>query len=402
MHRDDRALTSTARPASSMNSRSTSEARTSSAVWALALLALACEPEPEPEPRRREPEVEAPEPEVEETVPGDFVVRRSRSMMGTIFQITVAGMSEERADPVMRAALDEIDRLEGVLSEWREDSEVSAINRAAGNGRAIRVGEDTMRIVVTSNETSALSGGAFDLSWAALRGLYRFQPGEHHVPPLSEVRARLALVGWRDIVVDRDASTVRLAREGMALGTGGIAKGYALDRAAAVLREGGAENFMLFGGGQVLVHGRRGERPWRVGIQHPRDPAVYIGFIEATEGSIATAGDYEHAFVDERGRHWHHIIDLSTGLPSTASMQVTVLARDGLTADAVDTAAFILGPERGLEMLARAPGAPKAVIIGPDLRVHTTPGFREEVVWRVELDDRGRLPGETRFDRTQE
>lgn len=357
----------------------------------LVLAAIACsDPEParvdrEPPPRE-EPRPAAPE-----------LVQRSRPAMGTVYSISVAGMSEEEADPLIRRALDEIDRLEAILSEWQPESEISRINAAAGDGRPIAVGPETMRIVLTSNETSVLSDGAFDLSWAALRGLYRFQPGEEQVPELSEVRARLRNVGWRDIVVDEQASTVRLARAGMALGTGGIAKGYALDRAAAILREGGAESFMLFGGGQVLVHGMRSpDRGWRVGIQHPRDPQQYIGFIEATEGSIATAGDYEHAFVDDEGRHWHHIIDLSTGLPSRASIQVTVHARDGLTADAVDTAAFILGPERALEMLARAPGSPQAVIIGPDLRVYTTPGIRDRIIWRTELVD-GRLPGSPRF-----
>ncbi len=197
-------------------------------------------------------------------------------------------------------------------------------------------------------------------------------------------------------MIDPAASTVRLARRGMAIGTGGIAKGYALDRAGAILREGGAESYMLYGGGQVQVHGMRGDRPWRVGIQHPRDPETYIGFLEATEGSISTSGDYEHAFVDARGRHWHHIIDLSTGLPATRSMQVTLLAPEGIYADALSTAAFILGPERAIEMLASVPGSPEAVIIDSRLRMWTTPGTRERLRMRVPLEG-DRLPGEPRY-----
>jgi thiamine biosynthesis lipoprotein len=139
----------------------------------------------------------------------------------------------------------------------------------------------------------------------------------------------------------------------------------------------------------------RGNRPWRVGIQHPRDPSVYIGFLEATDGSISTSGDYEHAFLRE-GRHWHHIIDLGTGLPATRSMQVTLLAPEGLYADALSTACFVLGPERALEMLARVPGHPEAVIIGPDLRLHTTPGTRDRIVMRVALEG-DRIPGDPTF-----
>lgn len=317
--------------------------------------------------------------------------------MGTVFEITVAGMEEARAAPLIERALDEIARLEDVLSEWRDDSEISAINRAAGNGRPVPVGPDTLAVVSAGVDVSRWSDGAFDLSWAALRGFYTFQPGERRVPALAEVRARLPLVDWTGIVVDREASTVRLARPGMAIGTGGIAKGYALDRASAILRDGGAESYMLFGGGQVQVHGMRGDRPWRVGIQHPRDPSSYIGFLEVTDGSISTSGDYEHAFVDDDGRHWHHIIDVRTGLPATRTMQVTLLAPEGIYADALSTAAFVLGPERAIEMLARVPGRPEAVLIDSQLRLWTTPGTRERLRMRVPLLENDRLPGDPRF-----
>ena len=341
-------------------------------------------PAPEPEPSEEPPEDQGPR-----------MVQRSRPIMGTVFQITVAGMDEDEADPLIARALDEIERLEAVLSEWQDQSEISQINASAGRPTPVHVGPDTLRVVQAGLQVSEWSGGAFDLSWAALRGLYTFQPGEAVVPPIAQVRERLRLVDWHDIEVDAEASTVRLRRAGMAIGTGGIGKGYALDRAGAVLRDGGAESYMLFGGGQVQVHGMRGDRPWRVGIQHPRDPSVYIGFLESTDGSISTSGDYEHAFL-AGGRHWHHIIDLGTGLPATRTMQVTLLAPEGLYADALSTACFVLGPERALEMLARVPGHPEAVIIGPDLRLHTTPGTRDRLVMRVALDG-DRIPGDPTF-----
>lgn len=338
-------------------------------------------------------EAEAPEPEPPANPDGPMV-RRERRLMGTVFQLSTYGMEEERAGPLLTRALDEIERLETVLSEWRDTSEVSRINASAG-GDPVAVGPDTLAVVQAGLEISRLSDGAFDLSWAALRGLYTFQPGAEVVPPLAEVQARLGRVDYRQITVED--SEVRLGRAGMAIGTGGIGKGYALDRAGEILREGGVTSYMLFGGGQVQVHGLRGNRPWRVGIQHPRDPQNYIGFVQATEGSISTSGDYEHAFVDDEGRHWHHIIDLETGLPARRSMQVTLIAERGAYADALSTAAFILGPERALEMIARAPGRVDAVIIDSDLRVHMSEGAREGLVLRVELDDEDRLPGSTRF-----
>jgi thiamine biosynthesis lipoprotein len=375
-----------------------------------AFAAVGCDDDPEPALREVEIGAGAAEganadesadeeaPEARASGEGDEVplVRRSRPIMGTVFQVTVAGMSEAEAAPLIGRALDEIERLEAVLSEWRDDSEVSAINAAAGRPAPVEVGPDTRRVVKAGLDVSRWSDGAFDLSWAALRGLYTFQPGEERVPPLAQVRRRLRLVDWEAIAFDEEASTVRLSREGMAVGTGGIGKGYALDRAGAILREGGAESYMLFGGGQVQVHGMRGDRPWRIGIQHPRDPRTYIGFLEATEGSISTSGDYEHAFVDDQGRHWHHIIDLATGLPATGTMQVTLLAPEGVYADALSTAVFVLGPERALEMLAEVPGGPEAVIIDSELRIHTTPGTRERLIMRVPIED-GRIPGEPAF-----
>jgi thiamine biosynthesis lipoprotein len=180
-----------------------------------------------------------------------------------------------------------------------------------------------------------------------------------------------------------------LMKKGMALGTGGIAKGYALDRAAAVLSAAGIENFMIFGGGQIQVSGTRSGRPWRVGIQHPRKDD-YFAFVEATSGSIATAGDYEHSFIKD-GKRWHHIIDTRTGLPVEHTVAVTVVADSGLAADAVDTAIFVMGAERALKILDRSPFRADAVIVDKDLRLHSNPGMLKRLVMRAQLQD-GKLP----------
>lgn len=312
--------------------------------------------------------------------------------MSTIYQITIASADEDRAHAAIEAALDEVDRLGVVLSEWRPDSEVSAINAAAGE-HPVAIGPDTMANLREALRIAAWTDGAYDVTWAALRGLYLFQPGEERVPSAEEIRARLPLVGWRDLVIDEAGGTAFLRREGMAIGLGGIAKGWAVDRASAILRGRGFPDFMIFGGGQVLVHGQRGDRGWRVGVQHPRR-SDYIGFVEATDASIATSGDYEHAFVDRDGRRWHHIIDLSTGLPATRSISVTIVAPSGLLADGLDTGCFVMGPERCLAMLGSRPELEgvRAVIVGSDFRLHLSPGASEWFHMRAELDSEGRIP----------
>lgn len=309
-------------------------------------------------------------------------------MMGTIISITIDGVPDEKAAPAADAALDEMARLEKVLSEWIPESEISQINASAGD-HAIHVGADTMAVIKAGVEVSRWSHGAFDLAWAVLRGMYKFQPGEEQIPDMKQLRKLLPLIDYRKIIIDESAGTVMLAKKGMAIGTGAIAKGYALDRASAVLNAAGIQNFMLFGGGQVQVQGTRGGRPWRVGIQHPRADD-YFGFVEASSGSISTSGDYEHAFV-RNGRRWHHIIDTDTGLPVAHTSSVTLIADSGVYADGLSTAVFVLGAKRALAMLASAPGHPEAVIVDSDMRLHVSPSMKDKLVMRAVLQD-GKLP----------
>ncbi|MEM9190128.1 MAG: FAD:protein FMN transferase [Myxococcota bacterium] len=311
--------------------------------------------------------------------------RRSRPLMGTVFQITVAGATEDDARGPVRRALDEISRLEEVLSEWREDSEISRINANAGR-EPVAVSEDTYRVIKAGVDVSRWSDGAFDLSWAALRGLYDFRPDRGTVPNRAALRRKLPLIDYRNIVLDDEARTVFLRRPGMAIGTGGIAKGYALDRAAEILKDAGFEDFMLFGGGQVQVFGRRGNRGWRVGIQHPRRED-YFAFLEATAGSISTSGDYEHYFIDDGGRRWHHILDPKTGFPVEGTLSVTVLAPSGLYGDALSTACFVLGPPRCLQMMAEVPGNPEVVVLDGAFRIHTTQPTADRLRFTMNVED---------------
>ncbi len=318
-----------------------------------------------------------------------LTVQRGRAMMGTVIQMTAVGLPEEQAGPALDAALDEMQRLESLLSEWKPDSDVSKVNAAAGV-KPVPVGPELLDNVRVGLEVARWSDGAFDLTWAALRGLYLFQPGQERVPTDAELKERRKLVGWKHIVLDEQKKTVFLRKRGMQLGLGGIAKGYALERAANLLRERGVHNYMVFGGGQVLVHGMKGDRGWRVGVQHPR-LNDYFAFVESKSGSIATSGDYEHAFIRD-GVRWHHIIDLKTGRPAQRTSSVTVISESPFYADAIDTALFIMGPERALAKLPSAPG-PKAdaLIVGSDMMLHMSPGMRERLIMRANLID-GKLP----------
>ncbi|MBT8465077.1 MAG: FAD:protein FMN transferase [Myxococcales bacterium] len=317
------------------------------------------------------------------------VLSRTRPLMSTVFQIQVDS-PPPNAENVMREAFEEIERLETVLSEWRDDSDISQVNRLAGK-KPVKVSPDALRVVDAGMDVSAWSRGAFDLSWAALWGLYDFRPDSIKIPSSEEIKPRLSLINYENIRVSKKYKTVYLKKRGMAIGTGGIAKGYALDHAGAILRGAGIDNYMIFGGGQVQVHGKRDGRPWRVGIQHPRDTGSYFAALESTGASFSTSGDYENAAFDGAGRRWHHIIDTKTGLPGDKSLSVTIMTSEGIYADALSTAAFLLGPQRALQMLRRIAYPAEAVIVGADCKVYMSPKAKKQIRMNVELVD-GRLP----------
>jgi thiamine biosynthesis lipoprotein len=298
-----------------------------------------------------------------------------RPVMGTAFRVLIRGEEGPAARGAIEACFQIFDRVDRTMSEWREDSPVSEINRQAGIA-PVRVPEELFEILKASRRVSELSHGAFDVTWAALRGLWRFD-GSNRVPSREEIAARVGLVQWEDLVLDPEAKTVFLRRKGMALGLGGIAKGYALDQAAAELRRRGFPDFLLDAGGQVYAGGSKGGEPWRVGIRDPRGTAEdYFASIAVTDASLSTSGDYEHYFMIE-GTRYHHIIDPETGMPARLTRGATVLAPSATLADAYSTAAFVLGPERGLAF-AREAGF-DLVLVDAEGNVVMTDRIREQL-----------------------
>jgi thiamine biosynthesis lipoprotein len=228
-------------------------------------------------------------------------------------------------------------------------------------------------------EIGELTGGAFDVTWAALWGLWDFRAAEPRVPPADEVARRARLVDYRRVELDEAAGTVRLPEAGMAIGLGGIAKGYALERAAAALRARGLESFLLVSGGQVYAAGdRAGRGAWRVGIRDPRGgPEDLFARLELRDASASTSGDYESFFLAD-GVRYHHILDPRTGRPARGLRSATVVSGDPVLADALSTGIFVMGPEAGLALAERLPDV-EAVLIDDDGRVLVTSGLEDEL-----------------------
>ena len=304
-----------------------------------------------------------------------------RKLMGTYFRIVVPEPASAETEAAVEAAFDVMARIETRLSEWIPDSEISQINRGSGSGKWFEVHPDTLANLRLGTRISELSAGAFDLTWAALRGLYTFDDTRNEAPSPEAIAKRLPRIDYRALEVDVAGSRARLTRPDMVIGTGGITKGYALDEAGRLLRERGVRDFMLDAGGQVHLSGLRGGRSWRFAVRHPRK-AEPLALIEASDVAVATSGDYEHYFMDSEGRRWHHIIDPRTGYPARASASVTVLSENGMAADALATTLFIVGPEAGQALLNQLDYAVEAVWITANGHIIETRGLHGKVAYR--------------------
>jgi thiamine biosynthesis lipoprotein len=296
---------------------------------------------------------------------------RSQFALGTLCQIT---LFEQGQDKVYNDAFARIREIESLMSVNVPSSDVSRINAAAGI-EPVQVHEDVFAVIVRALHYAKLSGGAFDPAVGPLVSLWGIGGSSPRVPSQAEIDRTLPLVDWRFIELDEKTRRVFLARRGMSLDLGAIAKGYAADEAAAVIKNAGIERAIINLGGNVVTCGKRTDgRPWRVGVQTPdAERDKYIGILQVTEKSVVTSGVYER-FFEEEGRRYHHIFYPSGGYPAGGGLlSVTIIAPRSIDADALATAVFVMGYERGsalIEGLAET----EAVFIFDNLSVKKTPG----------------------------
>jgi thiamine biosynthesis lipoprotein len=283
--------------------------------------------------------------------------------MGTNVTVWLWTADERGAAQAAEAVFDEMKRLDKEMTTWepRSDgqarseppSEVVQINAAAGD-KPVKVSAETFAVIERAVDVSRRSNGVFDITVGAFKGMWKFDEDmDGTLPDPADVKRRLALVNWKDIKLDPRKRTVFLKHRGMSITLGGIAKGYAVDKCAEILRGRGFTDFMMQAGGDMYIAGKKGDEPWTVGIRDPRGPTnALFATAPITDHSFSTSGDYERGFVKD-GVRYHHILDPRTGQPAHASRSVTVRAKDAFTADAWSKVMFILGPKPALALIKR-------------------------------------------------
>jgi len=281
----------------------------------------------------------------------DSLFHEYRPAMGTTVEIFLYAETPASAVELFEVAFQEIARVEEALSNYRATSEISRINSTAAD-RPIVTDPEVFGLIARALEYSRRTGGAFDVTVGPLVGAWGFFRGDGHYPSATALSEARAKVGWRHVVVDSAARSIRFLTPGLQLDLGGIGKGFALDRAASTLQRNGVGRALL-GAGQssyVAIGTPPGSRGWPIAVPDPRDPALALSTVRLRDQSLSTSGSDQQYFEID-GRRYSHIIDPRTGEPVTGMVQVTVIAPTATDSDALSTALFVLGRE----------GAPAAI-----------------------------------------
>lgn len=299
-----------------------------------------------------------------------------QSIMGTEVSVTLWSEDTEQGRAAIETVMQDMRRLDQTLSTYIDTSDVSYLNRHAAE-KAVPLSDELYLLIERSVHFSQLSGGAFDITYASVGYLYDYRAEQR---PSAEDKTRLLpAVDYRLLQLDSKARTLRYGHDNLRIDLGGIAKGYAVDRAIDLLRARGIDHAAVSAGGDSRVLGDKRGQPWVVGIKNPRqnpaDPREVVISLPLQDSAISTSGDYQRYFVDaDSGERVHHILNPSTGRPADELVSVTVLGPRSLDADALSTTLFVLGAKRGLELVEKMPDY-DVVIIDRTGQVHYSAGL---------------------------
>ncbi|WFR55533.1 FAD:protein FMN transferase [Anaerocolumna sp. AGMB13025] len=310
-------------------------------------------------------------------------VQKHAFKMDTIMNIKAYGPKAEKA---IDAAFLRIDEIEQMASASIETSDVSKINLAAGKD-AVKVHPEVLEMIKTAVTYSDLSNGAFDITVGPLIKLWGIGTESERVPSDSEIKETLPLIGYKNISINETDNTIKLLKEGMSIDLGGIAKGYAADETAKILKEYGVKSAVIsLGGSSVYTLGEKADKSlWAVAVQHPRkaEDNKYACVIRMPEQALSTSGDYERYFMKD-GKRYHHILDPFTGYPADAGVMsdTIIISKDtpncNMLADILTKVTFVSGTRKGFQIIDSLPGV-ECLAITTDNKIYKSSGWKDEV-----------------------
>ena len=287
--------------------------------------------------------------------------KRTLKLMGSRFDITVVAKDSSTAAGYMDMAVTEISRIERLISSWDVNSQTSEINRNAGK-QAVKVDVELYNLIQRAIGISKLTDGAFDISYASMDKIWKFDGTMIDMPSNEAIKESVAKVGFDNILLDKENSTVFLKREGMKIGFGAIGKGYAADMAKALLMDKGVVAGIINASGDMNTWGKQPDgTEWKVAITNPMDKNKVYALLPISNGAVVTSGNYEK-YVTFNTIRYAHIIDPRSGYPATGIISVTVFAPKAELADALATSIFVMGKEVGLNRIEQLPNVECIII----------------------------------------
>jgi thiamine biosynthesis lipoprotein len=307
----------------------------------------------------------------------DKIYKETRGSTYTLVSITVVAPSQGSAKKAIDAAFKEIERLEKLLNYYDKKSELSAINRNAAI-KPVKVSEDMIDIIDKAIFVSKNTEGAFDITMGPVISLWDFFK-EKNIPDEKLLKQKLALVGYKNIILNKKDKTIFFKKKDLEINMGGIIKGYTADRAVAILKKNGIKAAIVANAGDIKTFGSRPDgKPWNVGIQNPRplknDDIIAVASLQGE--AISTSGDYER-FFEKNGKRYHHLLSPKTGFPSGDCRSVTVITDKAAYTDAFSTGIFILGLDKGMAVLRKL--GFEGIFIDKDGKIHVTEGIKDRI-----------------------
>ena len=290
--------------------------------------------------------------------------------MGSRFDITVVAASEEQGNEFIDSAISEIKRIESLISSWGSTTQTSAINKNAGIQPVIVDGE-LFNLIKRSMALSELTDGAFDISYASMDRIWKYDGSMTQMPSPESIENSVEKVGYKNIVLDADASSVFLRKKGMKIGFGAIGKGYAADKAKSLLQTIGVKGGIINASGDLNAWGKQANgKEWMVAITNPLNKEKAFSLLPVNDAAVVTSGNYEK-FVKFNGTRYSHIIDPRTGYPSSGIISVSVFTKRAEFADALSTSIFVMGVETGLFFINQLKNV-ECVIVDENNELHTS------------------------------
>lgn len=304
---------------------------------------------------------------------GQIVHKRKLSMLGSPFEVTVVANDTVAANTYIDLAIAEVRRIENLISDWIPTTPISEINRNAGI-KAVKVNTEVFDLVQRANKISQITSGAFDISYASMDKIWKFDGSMKTKPTEDAIKNSVAKIGYQNIILDPKEQSIFLKMEGMKLGLGGIGQGYIADKVKELLFSKGCTSGIVNVSGDINAWGKQPNgKPWTVGIVNPLNKNKIFATFPLENSAVETSGSYEK-FVIFDGIRYSHIIDPRTGYPATGIVSVSVFAKQTEIADALATGIFVLGVEVGLDLVNQLKGI-ECIIVDDKGKIHSSKGI---------------------------